>query len=164
MFEVVVAVGIFIAAMTVMVGLMPALARQSGRVSDTQAALRLPDAVRVELTRVAIAGGFDVLAAQTQVLSAPMPDTLKLVATRNALMVQALDYQPPPADRRMSVDEQYFLIETWRFSDAPLAFDGAGAALLLHVRVSWPYHLPNSATITSLADREQVTFNLSIRR
>jgi len=164
LFEVVIAVGIFAVAITVMIGLLPSLTRQSATSIETQNALRLPDAVRSELVRVATAGGFDALAARVNTLASPVPDTLKLIATRDASAVQSLDYQPPSADEQIGTDDRYFLVETWRFADAPLAFDSEGASLALHVRVSWPYRLPNSASVTPLVSRAQLTFNLALRR
>lgn len=164
LFEVVIAVGIFALAISVMIGLLPSLTRQSATAIETQNALRLPDAVRSELERVAIAGGFDALAARVSTLASPVPDTLELIAIHDASAVQSLDYQPPPAEEQIGIDDRYFLIEAWKFPDAPLAFESAGASLALHVRVSWPYHLPNSAVTTLLANREQLTFNLALRR
>jgi hypothetical protein len=164
LFEVVIAVGIFAAAVTVMVGLLSPLTRQSTTALEIQNALHLPDAVGAELERVAIAGGFDALAAQVSALSSPAPETLGLVARRDALMAQSLDYQPPPAGERIAEDGQYFRIEVWKYADSPLGFEAGGASISFHVRISWPYHLPNSASVTSLASREQVTFNLALRR
>ena len=164
LFEVVIAVGIFAVAITVMIGLLPSLTRQSATSVETQNALRLPDAVRSELERVAIAGGFDALAARVSTLASPVPDTLEFIATRDASAVQSLDYQPPPVDEQIGTDDRYFLVEVWKFADAPLAFDSEGASLAIHVRVSWPFRLPNSASVTLLASREQLTFNLALRR
>lgn len=164
LFEVVIAVGIFTAAITVMIGLLPSLTRQSAASIETQNAVRLPDAVRSELERLATAVGIDALAARASTLVSPVPETLALVATRDASGVQSFDYQPPPVDEIIRVDDQYFLVEIWKFADSPLKFESDGASLLLHVRVSWPYHLPNSAIVTSLASREQFTFNLALRR
>jgi len=164
LFEVVIAVGIFAGAITVMLGLLPSMMRQSARAAETHRALGLPDPIRAELMRIARTGGFDALAARIGMLAVPVPETLMLTARADATVVQALDYQPPPAGERIPEGERYFLIEAWRFADPPLAFDVAGAALLLQVRVSWPYHVPNSTAITSVADREQITFNLALRR
>ncbi len=162
--EVIIAVGIFAAAVTVILALLPALTRQAASSADTLTALRLPDALRAELQRVATAGGFDALASQTKPMATPLPDTLTLVAARDATRVQALNYLPPPAADQIGEDEWYFLIEVWSFNQAPLAFDPSGAVLALHIRVSWPYRLPGSSAATLLADREQVTCNLAINR
>lgn len=164
MFEVVIAVGVFAAAITVMIGLLPSLTRQSATSNETQDALRLPDAVRSELDRIGIAGGFDGLAAQIATLASPVPGTLELVATRDASVVQSSGYQPPPVGEQIGADDRYFLIEAWRFPAPPLAFESAGATLALHIRVSWPYRLPNVTSATPLASREQFTFNLVLRR
>jgi prepilin-type N-terminal cleavage/methylation domain-containing protein len=162
--EVIIAVGIFAMAVAVMLGLLPSLTRQAAASADTMTALRLPDVVRTELQRVATAGGFDALAGQASPMAAPLPATLNLAASRDATRVQSLGYQEPPAADRIAQDGQYFLVEVWRFNQAPLAFDPSGAVHALHVRVSWPYFAPGSPTATSPADREQVTFNLALNR
>ena len=162
--EVIIAVGIFAAAVAVILALLPALTRQAAGSADTLAALRLPDALRTELQRVATTGGFDALAGQTRPMTAPLPDTLTLVASRAATRVQTLDYLPPPAAELLGVDEQYFLLEVWSFNQAPLAFDASGSVLALHIRVSWPYHIPGSSTATPSTGREQATFNLALNR
>jgi prepilin-type N-terminal cleavage/methylation domain-containing protein len=162
--EVIIAVGIFAVAVSAMLGLLPALTRQSAISTDTLTGLRLPDALRMELQRMAAAGGFDALAGQARPLATPLPDTCLLVATRDAARLHALNYQPPPAADRMAGDSQYFLIEVWSFSESPLAFEAGGAVLALHIRVSWPYRIPGSLTATPLASREQVGFNLALNR
>ena len=162
--EVIIATGIFAASVAVILALLPALARQAAGSADTLTALRLPDAVRFELQRLAAAGGFDALANQAAPMAAPLPDPLTLVATRAAARVEALGYLPPAAAARMAEDQRYFLIEIWRFGEGPLVFDAGGAGLALHVRVSWPYRAPGSATTTPLANRDQVTFNLALSR
>ena len=162
--EVVLAVAVFAVAVSALLGLLPALARQSVVSTATLSALRLPDALRMELRRLALTGGFDALAAQTKPLAMPLPETCLLVATNDAARVQSLDYQPPPTPDRIAEDAQYFLIEVWRFRNAPLAFDPNGAVLPLHLRVSWPYRLPGSGAGTPLEGREQVSFNLVLLR
>jgi hypothetical protein len=162
--EVVIATGIFAAAVTVLLAFLPALTRQGAASADTLAALRLPDAIRSELQRLASAGGFDNLAGQTAPIATPLPATLTLVAARDSVLVQALDYLPPPGDEHLALDRQFYLVEVWRFNAAPLAYDASGAVLALHVRVSWPYFTPGSAGATPLAAREQVTFNVGLNR
>ena len=162
--EVIVAVAIFSGAVTVLLGLLPGLTRQSAVSADALAALRLPDAIRVELARMATAGGFDALANHAKPLATPLPVTCELVATRDAARLHALVYQPPPVAGQIVEDSQYFLIEAWRFSDAPLAFDPRGAVLALHVRVSWPYHIPGALAITPFGAREWADFNVTIVR
>ena len=162
--EVIIAVGIFGAAVTVMLGLLPALTRQAGTTADTLAVVRLPDGVRLELQRVAAVGGFVALVGRTTPMLAPLPPTLTLAAGREATRVQALDYLPPITADLLPVGHRYFHIEVWRFTEAPLAYDPGGGVLALHVRVSWPYFTPGSASATPLIDREQVTFNLALDR
>ena len=162
--EVIIAVGIFAGAVVVILGLLPLLTRQASASADTMTALRLPDVVRTELQRVAMLGGFDTLASQARPMTSLPPATLNLVASRDATRAHTLSFQAPPQADQLAQGDQYFLIEAWTFNLAPLAFDSGGSVLALHVRVSWPYYTPGSLTPTALADREQVTYNLSINR
>jgi len=162
--EVVIAVGIIAVAVSVMLGLLPAVTRGSVRSSDTLNALRLPDGLRIELKRMATTGGFAALAAQTKPLADPLSDTCVLVATRDAYRVCALDYQPPAPADQIEDDARYFLIEVWRFDSAPLAFTAGDAVLPMHVRVSWPYRIAGSSAITPASARDHVEFNLALNQ
>jgi prepilin-type N-terminal cleavage/methylation domain-containing protein len=162
--EVVIAVGIFAVAVSVMLGLLPSVTRSSGRSNDTLNALRLPDGLRIELKRMATTGGFAALAAQIKPLADPLSDTCVLVATRDASRVCALDYQLLAPGDRIESDAHYFLIEVWSFGSAPLAFTAGDAVLPMHVRVSWPYRIVGSSAVTLPADREHVDFNLALNR
>lgn len=162
--EVIIAVGIFAVAVSAMLGLLPSLIRQSATSTDTLTALRLPDALRVELERMVVTGGFDALANQMKPLNTPLPDACLLVAARDASRVHALSYQPPPVADLIEEAAQYFLIEAWSFNALPLAFETGGAVLPLHIRISWPYHSPGSVSATPAANREQVDFNLVLNR
>ncbi|HEY4246504.1 MAG TPA: prepilin-type N-terminal cleavage/methylation domain-containing protein [Lacunisphaera sp.] len=162
--EVVVAVALFAVAVTAMLGLLPSVTRVSDRSNDTMNALRLPDALRVELRRAAVVGGLDALGEQTKPFAAPLPETCLLVATRDASRVSALDYQPPASAEQVNADAQYFLIEAWRFSDPPLAFAPGDSVLALHIRVSWPYRIPGSLVLPPATEREHVDFNLALNR
>jgi hypothetical protein len=162
--EVVIAVGIFGATMTVLLGLLPFLVRQAGTTADSLAAVRLPDAVRLELQRVVSLGGLDALAGPSRPLAAPAPATLALLSDRKASRVQTADYLPPAGADRIPAAEQYFLIEVWRFPAGPLAYVAGGNLLALHVRVSWPYQLPGATMPTAPRDREQISFNLALCR
>jgi hypothetical protein len=162
--EVVIATGIFAAAVTVLLAFLPALTRRGAGASDTLAALRLPDAIRGELQRIVSAGGLDNLAVQTAPIATPLPATLTMVAARDSTLVQSLDYLPPLGDEHLALDRQFYLVEVWRFNAAPLAYDAGGAVLALHVRVSWPHFTPGSAVATPLAARDQVTFNVGLNR
>ena len=162
--EVVLAIGIFALGVTVILGLLPALTRQSAASLDTLVALRLPDAIRVELQRVVAVGGLDALAGQTKIMAMPWPDTLTLVAVRDGSHVHTLNYHPPPAAGRIEEDLQYFLIELCRFNQAPLVFDSNAPLLALHLRVSWPYRVPGSSGLVASAGREQFICNLALRR
>lgn len=162
--EVIIAVGLFATAVTVILALLSPLSRQAAASADALTALRLPDAVRTELQRLAAAGGFDALAGQARPMAAPLPATLALAATRDATRVQSLSYLPPPTAGQIAPGGQFFQIEAWTFNQAPLAFDPGGTVLALHVRVSWPYYTPGFPGPTAPADREQVAFVLSLNR
>jgi len=162
--EVVIAVGIFALAVSVILALLPGLGRQAVVSGDMLTAQRLPDALRLELARAAQAGDFDGLANAAAPMVAPLPATLQLVASRDATRVQTLNYQTPAAGDLLPESEQYFLAEVWRFTEPPLAFDPAGAGLALQVRVSWPYHTPGAAGPTPAAERDQLSFSLALRR
>jgi type II secretory pathway pseudopilin PulG len=160
--EVILAVGIFATAVAVLLALLAPLSRQAAASADMLATLRLPGAIQSELRRMATTGGLDNLASQATPMIAAWPSTLTLVATRDCARVQSLSYLPPPADDQVPVSDRFFVIEAWRFNQAPLAFDAGGPVLALHVRVSWPYFAPGATAATPLADREQVTYNLSL--
>lgn len=160
--EVIVAVALFVASVTVILALLPALTRRGAENADRLVAQRLPDAVRVELGRLA-ASGFDGLAAQAPVMGAPPAEGLALVASHDGARVQSRDFLAP-ASGRIADRDQYFLIECWRFADGPLRYDGAQSSLALCVRVSWPYRQPGAATPTPEAARQEFTFVTSLNR
>ena len=160
--EVMVAAGIFASAVVVIIGFMMGLSQQSGESIESLAAQRLPDALKVELDRLA-AAGLDDLAGQIPVMAAPLAGGLAFAAAREAGSTESMVYLIP-ATGRISVDEQYYLLECWRFPAEPLAFEIRKAFLALQVRVSWPYRLPGVPAPVPLADRRQVTFTLSLNR
>lgn len=160
--EVIIAVGLFVTAVTVIIGLIAALSRQGTESADMLTAQRLPEPLKVELSRLAQAG-LDNLAGQVPVMSAPLSAGLAFASPRSATRVVSLEYLPPPADP-IPLMEQYYLVECWKFPSEPLRFDGQKAFLALHVRVSWPYRLPDLSVPTALADRSQVTFTMSLTR
>jgi hypothetical protein len=160
--EVIIAVGIFAGTVAVIIGLMAALSRQAADSVESLAAQRLPDAIKVELDRLA-ASGFDNLAGQVPLLAAPPANGLALVGSRDAAEVESLDYLPAPVGR-IPTDSQHYLVECWRFGTEPLRYDAQKAFLALHVRVSWPYRLPGIATPVPLADRHQLTFSVALNR
>src|SRR3990170_3450498 len=86
--EVVIAVGIFSAAIVVVLSLLPSLLRQSADSSDRLIAQRLTDAIVIELDRQALAVGFDGLAATVPVMSAPLENGWSLVAVANGLRIE----------------------------------------------------------------------------
>lgn len=161
--EVVIAVGIFAVAGTVMLALLPALTRQTGDSADAFTAQRLPDSLRIELQRLA-SGNFSGLASAVPVMAAPLAGGLEVVATRDGARLHSLMYLPPASGEGIPAGEQYFQVEVWRFNQAPFAYDSSAAVLPLYVRVSWPYRIPGSTTPTAPVDRSQLTFTIAINR
>lgn len=161
--EVVIAVGVFAMAIAAVLALLPMLMRQSAVAADTLAAQQFPDAVRVELQRLARAD-FDALAAAIPVMTAPLDNGLAFVATRDGARLHSAVYLPPGLSTRIPEGEQYFAVEVWRFDQPPLAYDSSAAVLPLYVRVSGPYRIPGSTTPTRLEERSRVTFTLAINR
>lgn len=159
--EVIIAVGLFATSVAVVLGLIAALSRQGADATASLAAQRLPDALKVELTRLAGAN-LDNLAGQIPQMSAPLTGGLGFVAPRDASRIDSVAF--PSTTDPLPAPEQYYYVECWRFPGEPLRFDSQKAFLALQVRVSWPYRLPGAAVATNLADRSQVTFTLALNR
>ncbi len=160
--EVIVAVALFAGTVTVILALLPGLTRRGVETADRLVAQRLPDALQVELQRLATAG-FEALAGQTPSMGMPPVNGLAFVATREGTRLHSRDVQSP-ATGRIADAEQYFLIECWRFSDGPLAYDPAQSALALVVRVSWPYRQPGSSAPTAPEQRHELMFTAGVNR
>lgn len=160
--EVIIALGLFAGSVTVIIALLPALSRQASVSSDRHVAQRLPDAVAGELKRLANAG-LDSLAPQIPLMNGPLSDGFRLVADRDGAAVQSLAYLPPGSGR-LAEDQQYFLLECWRYPAEPLRFDNTKGFLAVAVKVSWPYRLPGSAFPTSESSRHQLQYTVSLTR
>lgn len=163
--EVVIAVGVFGAAVAVVLSLLPALTKQSSESASALTAQQLGDAIRVELARVASVESFDGLAGNLPVFAAPLTDGRQFVATRDGRRLHAVD--PLPAAGAISSSEQYFLIECWKFPNEPLRPDATKAFLATFVRVSWPYQTGISGGVTAttpIESRSQLTFTCAINR
>jgi len=161
--EVIVAVGLFASSVAVVIALLPALTRSAVSAQDYQEAQRLPDALKVELRRLALAGGFDALATRVPVQDSSGAGGLAFLAPADAARVLSKEYLPP-SGAPLSVADQYFLIECWRFSDEPLRFETPEYCLALAVRVSWPYRVPGSSAPTVNSARSQFDFTISLTR
>lgn len=165
--EVLIAVAIVAGTIAVVLALLPGLARQGSASGDRLRAQHLPDALTVELRRLA-AVDFDALAARVPVMGAPLREGLALVAAADDPRVLSLDYLPLAATEQIDPAKHYFLIECWRFSHEPLRFAPEKPWLALHVRVSWPYRLPGgeggTSIVTPLENRSELTFVVSLRR
>lgn len=164
--EVVIAVAIFAAAVAVILALLPSLTRQSIEVSDELVAQRMADAIQSELTRIAAAGGFDVLSDSSTipVMAVPLSAGLSMVASRDGGRLHTESYLPPPSAGRLAESERYFLIELWKFSAGKLAYDPSGTVLPLYARISWPYRTPGAIAPTPPAERQEIAFVVSILR
>jgi len=159
--EVAIAVGVVAVAIVVVLGLLPGIARRAADSEDAQTALRLPDAVTVELRALAIQRGFDSLAGGIAVMSTGTDGGLLLVAARDGSQVRPLNTTESP------VREQYFLIEVRRFGSGSLAYDPGSAVLPLSIRVSWPYRQMTPAGLTPMlpfAERQNLSFSTAVNR
>jgi hypothetical protein len=158
--EVVLAVGVFAVAVTVVLALLPTFAREGAESADQFAAQELAGAINVELKRLAARDGFDALANSIPVMSAAQENGFALVAARDGGRIAPSTEASAP----LPPDEQYFQVELWRFKQAPLAYAADGAALVVFVRVSWPYRVRGGAQPSRLADRSRLTFATAINR
>lgn len=161
--EVVIAIGIFSAAIVSLLALLPSLVRQAGGTQDALAAQGLPDPIDLELRRMA-AGGFDQLAGSIPVMAAPLEKGLLLVAARDGIRVHAAASMAATPAEVIPPEDRYFAAEIWRFDRAPMRDEPAGAWVPLFVRVSWPYRVPGNGAPTAMADRSQFTFTLVLVR
>jgi type II secretory pathway pseudopilin PulG len=159
--EVIMAVGIFAGSIAVVLALLPSMVRQSADSADRLVAQRMCDAVRLELERQAAASGFDALANAVPVMSAPLENGRALVATASGLRVEPAT---GAGSGGISTDEQHFLVEVWRFPQAPLSYDPNSAVLSLYVRVSWPYRIRGYVGPTRSADRDQFSATVALDR
>ena len=161
--EVIIAVGIFAASVTVILALLPGLTRQAADATDTLTAQRLPDAVQLELERLSASGGFDGLRTTVPALNTSVADGLAMVASRDGARLHSMAYLPPVSTAVIPQGEQYFAIELWQFTSGQLAHD-SNTVLPVLVRVSWPYWSPGTAVATPLANRQQLTFTIALKR
>lgn len=162
--EVVIAVGVFASAIAVVLALLPALTAESAASADALVAQRLPDALRIEMQRLAAVGGFDALATNAPVMNAPLDNGLAFVAAHNGARLHTLSYLAPSASDALLPREQYFLVEIWRFPSAPLAYEATGTVLPVYVRVSWPYRVADAGSPVAIENRSSLTFTCAINR
>ena len=160
--EVIVAAGIFAGSVTLGIALLAGLVRQAGEIDARLTARRLPDAIAGELQRLA-AGGFDAFASQVPELGNPLGAGLALVAGIDGTEVQSVSYRPATGPR-LRVTDQYYLVECWRYPAEPLRFESGQGSLALHVRISWPYHIPGSLRAVPPAERSELAFPIALNR
>ena len=140
------AVGIFAGAIVVILGLFGPLHRSIGEVADHGRAVRLADAINVELLRIRDAqAGTAKLDAMAALVNGST--VLRLVAAIDGTRVihlsevgnDSVTGNPPGVALR----DQYYLIEV-RGQPAPLNYTaGTSAFLALTATVKWPYQIPN---------------------
>lgn len=159
--EVVIAVGIFAGSIVVILSLLPSLLQQSAHSTDMSVAQRMVDLVQLELDRQAATSGFDPLAMAIPPMSNPLEGGFALVSTPDGLRIEPAT---GPGSGGIGEDDQHFLIEVWRFSQAPLSYDASASVLPLFMRVSWPYRVRGFGTSTQQADRSEFTTTLAIDR
>lgn len=155
--EVVVATGIVAIAIAAVMGLLPVLTRQAAESAEVLVAQQLAEPLRVELDRVARERGLDALAGWVPILSSAGQPGFACVATRDGGRVRI-------ASESTTVDEQFHLIEMWRFAAPPLAYEPGRPVLPLQVRVSWPYRTRGGTAPTASGDRKQLLFVVAISR
>jgi prepilin-type N-terminal cleavage/methylation domain-containing protein len=160
--EVIVAVALFAGTVAVILALLPGLMRQGAENSDRLVAQQLAAPLRAELQRLS-AAGFDALAGRVPAMGQPPVNGLAFVASRSGAELRSRDYLPP-AQGRMAEEEQYFLIECWRYPEGPLAFDAAQSSLALAVRVSWPHRQPGAGAPAPAETRHELMFATGVNR
>jgi type II secretory pathway pseudopilin PulG len=142
--EVIVAVGIMAGALVALLGLLGPSLRAVRDIADRTVAARLADRVARELQQ----HGFRNVEMETA--AGPLLVVASAEGSRVVLAVQA-DNDPvagvPPG---LPVNERFFLVEVER-AVQPAAIGGDGA-LVLGIRVSWPY-VPPRATAPLSAER-----------
>lgn len=158
--EVALALGIIAVGIVSILGLLPALTRQSAEAAETRVALGLADAVRVALDERA-AGGFDALASSLPVRSTDPTAGLLLVAARDGGELRWLDAAETP------VRDQYYLLVVRRYATSPLAYETGSGWLAAEVLVAWPYRSLTPAGLTPATlpgDRSTITFSVVLNR
>jgi len=150
--EVMIAVAVVGTGLLVVLAMLPALLQQNANARQAHIALGLPDAVTVELRRMA--GGtissFGARAAEFTAESSP----LRLVAAEDGTDL-----------RDGSVNDgrpAFFLIELHRFQPgSQVGYDPAASHLVLQARISWPYR-PTGDVASEIASdsRQRVAFNV----
>lgn len=154
--EVAIAVGVAAAGLVAVLALLPGILRQA---SDSQTAIvasALPDAVTVQLRKIA-GSSLSVLGSRAADFSSTTSQ-LRLVAMADGSDVRELVGE----DGR----GQFFLIEIYRFpSGGETSYDPNAAFVALQVRVSWPYRADGLAAHESTAESRQSTiFNVVVNQ
>ena len=144
---------------SVILAMLPSMARQVSESTDTQTALRLADAVQSQLRGETVAGKLDALVSHIPVMDKNADSGRLYVAEHDGSNLRLLNANESP------LHEQYFLIDVRRYSQASLAYDPAQDFLTVNIVVTWPYRLFMSTTLTvatAAQDRQQETFNVVI--
>lgn len=155
--EVAIAVGIAAVGLVAVLGLLAGLAGQAAGSRDRQVAAGLPDAVTVELRRLAVRRGWSSLAAASAGAAG-----IQLVAAREgeAVRESSTPGESPGGD-------EYFLITARRIDEGPLAYRADRPVLPLLVSVSWPFRPltgTGGAAEVPPAARESLAFLVVLNR
>lgn len=151
--EVVIAIGVAATGLVVVLALLPSLLQQQAEVRRAHVALGLPDAVTIELRRLAGPGLGNLAARAGEFERTSSP--LRLLASADGTDLREAADDGRPA---------YFLIELHRFPPgSPLSYDAGSSHLALQARVSWP-HRPNGAEASEapVDARQKRHFNLVV--
>jgi len=89
--EVLIAVGLFVSAITVVIGFIAGLSRQGADTHGVLAARGLPEPLKLELTRLS-AVGMDSLAGRVPVMASPLAGGLPFASARDVARVDSLEY------------------------------------------------------------------------
>ena len=158
--EVVIAIAIVAGGVTVILGLLPAMAQKASDSADTHTALRMAGGVMAQLKAEAD-GGFDTLVGSIPVMQANPDVGRQYGAEREGSDIRLVSTAPADANG------QYFLIVVRKYGSGPLAYDGQGVLLNVNVVVSWPYRVPSASGLThasTAVERRSVTYNLALNR
>lgn len=152
--EVVIAVGVAGTGLVVVFALLPGLLQQGAGARHAQVALGLPDAVTIELRRMA-GNRFPTFGARAGEFTAES-SSLQLVAAEDGTDLRdasANDGRPA-----------FYLIELHRFpTSSPLSYSASASYLALQARISWPYRPSGSAGAEIAREsRQRITFNVAL--
>jgi hypothetical protein len=123
-------------------------------VVDSTVAARLADGVDAELRRAGFASVVAATAGNAVIPLVATADGSRIVSEAEA------GNAPTATPPGIPIGERYYLVEVRR-AVAP-AYAAGDAALVLTIRVSWPYQQPGAGGPVAVADRSVFIFNTAI--